>query len=401
MKRAKIILPIALFLILVLVLLTRLSKSDPNAPRFVPALTQPTGPFGFVYDDFNGDVPFPGGKAWITAVLSSTNHHGFLYDLDKRLVLGELVNASEAFCNQDHSKMLCKGFSPPVTSLKEKLFVFLNKVSNGKILLLQTNNIETFWILDLKSNSSRRIGTLSQIPGAGSRWRPAPGFRYGYNVPSNFEVNTFFLCDLEDETFTKIKFSGELRGWWDDHSILSKDSNGDFVLFNVVTRQTNPLFSGQSINKFLSDSGITNDPAGITTLLNWNGHDYDLYFAGNRKTGLDTNTTFLIKVDRNGPTLKLLYRDFQFRWSGWLDASATHYLYSGENGTPGNGGNGGVFLRDLVNNTTRTIVEPDNSGQYALARLYSNSVIYSHNRVLWRVDLDTTNTTSLLPQTTN
>ncbi len=220
-------------------------------------------------------------------------------------------------------------------------------------------------------------------------------------MPNNFEDKTFFLCDLEEETFTKIKFSGDLRGWWDDHNIVIKTSTADFVLFNILTRQTTPFFSTQTIQKFLADSGITNDPAGITTLFNWNGRDFDLYFTSNRKSGLDTNTTFLIKAEHAGPTLKLLYRDFKLHWLGWLDASATHYVYSGENRTPGKGGNGGVFLRDLVNNTTRTIVEPDNSGQYALARLYSNSVIYSHNRVLWRVDLDTTNVTRLLPQTTN
>ena len=39
----------------------------------------------------------------------------------------------------------------------------------------------------------------------------------------------------------------------------------------------------------------------------------------------------------------------------------------------GNGGNGAVYLRDLVNKTNITLVPPDSSGQYALARFYSNS----------------------------
>ncbi len=35
----------------------------------------------------------------------------------------------------------------------------------------------------------------------------------------------------------------------------------------------------------------------------------------------------------------------------------------------------------------------------SLARLYNNSVIYSHNPVLWSIDLNSTNATRLLPDT--
>jgi len=107
MKRIKIILPIALFLLLVLFLLTRAKKSDPDAPRFVPTLTQPVGPFGSVINAWGDAVPFPDGKAWIFTSLSLTNHHHFLYDLDRRVVDGELFNAGAVFFNQDQSKLLC------------------------------------------------------------------------------------------------------------------------------------------------------------------------------------------------------------------------------------------------------------------------------------------------------
>ena len=97
------------------------------------------------------------------------------------------------------------------------------------------------------------------------------------------------------------------------------------------------------------------------------------------------------------PTLKLLYRKFKFEHLGRLDVSATHYLYNGESGSPGRGGNGGVFLRELSDNTSRTIVPPDGSGQYALARFYSNEVIYFHNRLPWRMDLNGSNNVPLWP----
>ena len=62
---------------------------------------------------------------------------------------------------------------------------------------------------------------MEQIPGTGSTWRPAPGFRFGFNVPNNSEEGTsFFLCDLETDSFRKIKFKGQLYNWWSGREIL-------------------------------------------------------------------------------------------------------------------------------------------------------------------------------------
>ncbi|MDB6122978.1 MAG: hypothetical protein JWQ71_1971, partial [Pedosphaera sp.] len=53
------------------------------------------------------------------------------------------------------------------------------------------------------------------------------------------------------------------------------------------------------------------------------------------------------------------------------------------------------------NNTERNLVPPDNSGQYALARFCGDSVIYSRNRVLWRIGLNETNAIRLFPSPGN
>jgi hypothetical protein len=403
MKRIKIILPIFLLLIVFLLLLSRPPKADSKLPRFVPAISQPVGPFGSEHYEWGDAIPFRDGKGWVWTALSRSNRHSFLYDLDKRIVLGELFNAGAVFANHDQTKLLCDGPASPYTSFKNRMSLLLSRLSFGKInLATKANQIETFWILDLRNNSAVRIGDLSQFPGTGSRWVPAPGFRYAYNIPTTMRGDQeFFLCDLEAGTLKKIHLQihlrDELQGWWDDHTVLGKDSADNFVLFDVVTRKTQTLFSAEAILQFLKDNNLTNDPAGITSFRNWNGRDYDLYFAGNRKSGLDTNTTFLIKVERPGPTLKFLYRNFQFKWSGHLNVTATHYLYNGYSGAPGKGGNGGVVLRDLINNTERDIVPPDNSGQYSLARLCGDTVIYSRNKVLWRTDINGTNATRLFP----
>src|SRR5260370_29385616 len=111
MNRTKIILPIALLLLLAVALL-RPPKADPHAPKFVPATSQPTGPFRREDYNWNTDIPFQGGKMWIWTILNRTNRHSFLYDLDNRIVLGELFNAGVAFANQDQTRLLCEGSLP-------------------------------------------------------------------------------------------------------------------------------------------------------------------------------------------------------------------------------------------------------------------------------------------------
>jgi hypothetical protein len=82
-----------------------------------------------------------------------------------------------------------------------------------------------------------------------------------------------------------------------------------------------------------------------------------------------------------------------------LDETGTRYLYDGESGQPGRGGNGGVYLRNLTNHTIRTVVEPDNGKQYAIARFYGEDIIYFRNRLLWRLAPGETNSTQVLPPT--
>jgi hypothetical protein len=407
MKRIKFILPCALVLLALLFLLSQLLKNSVAAPRFVPATSQPVGPFGSENYDWHVDIPFRDSKTWIWTGLSISNRHSFLYDLDKRMVVGELFNGSPVFANYDQTKMLCYGPGSSFVSFKERLQILLKKLSFGKVnLAAALNRTETFWLLDLRNNSARSIGSFSQVVGSGSRWVPAPGFRYAYNLPSTLDPGAFFLCDLESGTKKWVNLPTDLRfspsGWWDAHSLLLRDSHTNFVSFDVLTRQTKIILSAQSLPQFLRDNNIVAENKVIVTSRNWNGQDYDHYFSFDRIGGIDTNTTFLAKLERTNSSLQLLYRGFQFKWLGHLDASATHYLFVGENGRPGQGGNGGAILRDLVHNTDQIVVPPDNSGQYSLARLYSNTVIYSRNRVLWRVNLNDTNATRLLPPyTTN
>ncbi len=256
MKRLRIIWPVVLLLTLLVIALTRLPRTDPIAPSYVVARSQPVGPFGSEDYDWDGAIPFHDGKVWIFTGLSRTNRHEFLYDLDQRAVLGELFNGGAVFGNQDQTKFLCEGVAAPLTTFKQGVIAFLDRMSLGR-LHFPTNMVETFWILDVRNNSARRIGGLSQVPGSGSRWIPAPGFRFGYNCPTTSAADReFFLCDLEKNSLQKVVFAGHLRGWWDDHDLLVKDSANNLVLFDVLTHKTAMLFTADSIARYLKENNL-------------------------------------------------------------------------------------------------------------------------------------------------
>jgi len=135
----------------------------------------------------------------------------------------------------------------------------------------------------------------------------------------------------------------------------------------------------------------------LDAFANWNGREYDFYFSEkDHINGLSGTNSFLLKAEKPGRALKLLYPDFKFQWGGYLDSSGTHYLYQGEPGKPGNRGDGAVYLRNLTNGTTTTVIPPDNKGQYSIPRLYGDEVLYFRNRLMYRVRLDGSNDVRVL-----
>ena len=398
MKRMRVILPVVVCLLLVATVLTGLLGRDPHAPQFVPVQTQPTGPYRAMFYNWNSGAPVQGGRIWFWTVPVATNVRSqhFLYDMKSRRVIGELLNGAPLFANSDQTKLLCDGYSASA-SMKWKLIRWLEKTSFGKGLSRRLNYDEAFWLLDLKNNSAVRVGKVYQGVGFGSSFIPSPGFRYGYNVPSTVDEGVFFLCDLESNLFTKIKVEGELQGWWDGERILFKDKLNNFNLFDITTHKTNTVFAATTISRCLRELGLPDEshPGGITAFCHWNGRNNDILFTEFKEQ--NWGRSFLLRADREGLSLKLLYRDFQFQWLGRLDGDCTHYLYEGESGQPGRGGNGGVYLRNLTNDTTLALVEPDNGGQYSLPRFSDDGVIYSRKRLLWRVDLNGSNNAPLLP----
>ena len=396
MKRIGIFLGAIFGLLIALIFIAGGRGRSGREPRFVPGAPSSLGTFTSDHYDWLAAVPFKEGKLWAwTAGPGGTNYHTYLYDLERRVIVGELLNAGtpELWCPAN-SRILVQGPASPTMSLKLKLLdLFARFRRGGKPL-----RTESFWILDLRDNSANRLGEIEQFPGTGSRWACSPNSRYGYTMPTTAGGSWFFLCDLENRTANRVPAPGPPKGWWNDREILVEATPNTFKLLDIVERKVRSLFNPDDISKFLEQLDVTNPPAGLDVFANWNGRDYDFYFGPKGEVdGLKGTGAFLLKAERTGPSLKLVYRDFKSQWGGHLNSDATHYLYQGETGAPGKGGNGAVFLRDLTNDTTRTVVAPDNSGQYAIPRFYNDEVIYFRNRLLHRVALNGSNDAPLLP----
>ena len=414
MKRARIRLQLVVVLILAAALVTVLFTARSPSPRFVPGRQLPAGTEQEV--DFGWDgAALSGGKIWGSIEPSNNTTHTyyvedfgkaatvqawidrcyFLYDLDQRTVLGQLLNAEPVFLNRDQTKLLCRQVDPSSGALKKRLAALAWNSSGGKIKLPWANETEVLWVLNLQNNCAVKIGRLIQRPRGGSDFVRSPGFRFGYTIPTTSTGKPeFFLCDLEQNSLTKINATGELTGWWDEHDILIKSAFNDFVLFDVLTRKTTTLFGSEAVARSLREMGIDH-PVDLRAFDNWNGRDGDFYFTAEHPNWM-TRESFLVKADRSGRALSLVSPQFQFQAYGCLDATAAHYLYlriSLESND-----NAGVYLRDLKSNSERRLAAPESNVPYDPPRFYGNGVIYHVGEgELWRVDLKGSNRIRLFP----
>src|SRR5579863_4157392 len=143
---------------------------DRAAPRFEAGPVQVSpGTYGSISYEFLSSSPFEGGKMWISTWPSGAGgqtYHTYLYDIEKRAILGELINAQPAFFNHDQSEMLCAHWSRPITNaLWLKIMLLVKQLSAGRIDLIGPNGeVETFWKLDLRKNSASRLGRAYTSP---------------------------------------------------------------------------------------------------------------------------------------------------------------------------------------------------------------------------------------------
>jgi len=133
MKRAVIILALVFLFAIAILFLTISWSASGNAPQFLAKKLPPPGNYSSVTYNVANPQPFVGGKVWVWAFQNTNRSHHYLFDLDDRLILGELFNGSAEFANQDGTKVLCCAAGPNLGSLQEWFAYAETKLSRGRI----------------------------------------------------------------------------------------------------------------------------------------------------------------------------------------------------------------------------------------------------------------------------
>lgn len=102
-------------------------------------------------------------RAWSQSLKTS---EFFLYDLDQKKVLGQLINGEPVMTLAGKSKVLCARPVPPRGPLHDPLMRFLARISGGRIRYSRTwrDLAHRYWLVDLERNSAVPVGQIPGVP---------------------------------------------------------------------------------------------------------------------------------------------------------------------------------------------------------------------------------------------
>lgn len=389
MKRALRIGLVPLFLVTGLMLY----MSPPGGPRFQP-VSGPVVPWpsGQISYDFLSPAPFEGGKMWITSY-STNRAEVLLFDIDQRRILGRLNDGWPVMNSGDQTKTLC---SQPGPRFKDRLWLWLDRLSGGRLKSPSPELTPTYWRLDLTRNSAAYLGRLPEMPH--SIFSPAPDFQHGFTLldkpPTRVDLYVF---DLTAGSMVQRISPGWPAGWWNNTQILCLGTNQDLLLYDIHTERSAVLIRADQIADFFRQNHLEAAPSQAKPFLAWRSRECDFYLTDTQQKWLATNS-FLIKLERPDGRLKLVSANFKFGWSGQFDPTGRFYLYTGRE--PGQGSDG-VFLRELATGTNRVLVPSTSAAYFSLPNFYRDSVIYVRSNELWRIHLDGSHLTRLFPPPQN
>ena len=416
-----------LLLILLLVLLFRWLSTDPTAPTFPPAQTQPRiGPIGLLTYNSLAENPFPCGKVWLFVHdLSLTNVHYYLFDIENRKILGELQNGSPILMDPDRTKVLCtrREFEGALT-LRGRLRRFLDRISFNRFGLYSPGReVQVLWLVNLKANSNKLIGRLP-LPPEATVFQPTPGlpgfpgirgfipflrpsanFRYAVNkTSSGVLIPEIFVCDLkkgsfiqfDKGTFTQPEIYGSLVTWWDDESIVFYVANDGFRLFHVPTGKVTTLISTATLTQFLAGLDRATNAGHPTIFAVGSGNQRHLYLTESQP-GLLGAKPYLARIEQPSATLQLIDKNFipNPNSMSCIDRTETWQLLFG--GARWDFPRYSIYLRELGTGQLRLLVDGLVKELPDPANFYNDTVIYIRTNALWQIDLNGSNNTRLFP----
>lgn len=302
---------LVILLVLAISLFFVLTSAPSNAPRFKPARA-PASLTDISYD-FSNPRPFEADKMWVYGPSGGTNNKQvFIYDIENRNVLGEVINCWPVMLFGEPLKLLCYQPAPITASngLKQRLLSFVARISQGRIKLPPIMRGQTYWLLGLKNNKAKRLG---DIPGNPNSLIPSPDFHYCFTFRFGPTGPEDYLLDSREGSIQRLGTSawGWLCGWWNNTQLLVLTTNRDFVLYEVRQKTISPLISLEKLATFLKEARILDDPKKTQSFAICNGREDDFYLTDTHQKWL-ADESFLIKVQRPDGGLKLLHPRLKF-----------------------------------------------------------------------------------------
>ena len=215
----------------------------------------------------------------IHAASNRTNFETFVYDIEDKKIVGQLINGSPVTLI-DRSKLLCVESVYAWSPLKERLVRLVGWISRGRIRLPRpSSQIQRYWLLDLEKHSASRMGDLPQRPQV--TFQPSPDFHYGYTSLQGLGLERGVYCsDFKRGSIRKLDhLHGWPSGWWDQRNIMVLATNNHIVLHDVTTEKTSPLIGSERIATFLRDNMIAEDPAKARAFFIWTGRENHFYLT--------------------------------------------------------------------------------------------------------------------------
>ena len=394
MKQVGYLAVLIIFLVMGISIFMGLKAGFSSAPKFQSAHAAPTS-LGDIEYDFLNPRPFEAGKMWVYGPPNGTNRHTgvFIYDIEKRQVLGTVINCWPAMLFGEPLKLVC--FQPTQTSnnrLRQWLANFLARISWGRIKIPPAVAGQTYWLVALNKNAAKRLG---DVPGTPNTMIPSPDYHYCFTMRLGQTGPEDYLLDLRKGLTQRLELpaSGWAYDWWDKTRLLLKTTNTDFVLYDVTPKTISPLIAFEKLAALLKDSKLSDNPKQTQAFTIWNGRENDFYLTDTQQKWA-AGESFLIKVERPDGKLRLLSPHFKFEWSDHLDRTGRYYLYTGRDS--GNNSDG-VFLRDLETSSTQVLVAPTTNHYFSIPRFNGDSIIYIRSNALWQIDANGSNNVKLFP----
>lgn len=393
----------ALALLLFALLFASLRKHpDLDAPKFISG-SKPNLQAGddFSHYPFLEPIPFSEGITWIDTMSKTNGARTWLLNVGTGEILGELTNAEPLAIDGKRKRLLCRTLQQPMHPFLKKARALLAQITRRQIPL---NTDESYWLVDF-TGKAMLVGKIAP-PMFHSTLMPSPDLDRAYLVNSQTVAavrshgrssSELFLFNLtESNSIVRCRVPGWPCGWWSAQEILCKPdyTTGNFSIYNVNTKAISTIISAEQFADWARDHDIKADLSRVGAFQVWDGTNFD-FFVTDLHSKWEATNSFLAQITREEPRLVLMAADFHFQWSDHLHPNRQSYVYTGRDA--GNNSSA-VFVRRVRGGEDRMIVPPDGP-YFSIPRFYGDSVVFVRSNMLWRTDLQGSNTVRLFPTT--